>query len=601
MPDLSANDPIEVLRRTVVWQVNSDGTEHEYQHVAMRVLNEGGARMLDAYPVVGEAASRPYVYNARVLRVDGSIESAPSPRSRGRSRLYDLPPLSVGDIVDIEYRFDQSRADVFGEYFGTRHVFYPDRIDGLAPTRLSELVVIAAPDVPIHFVEKNTEGFERSVEEDDAGMIVRRWVGRDLERPSIQSAMPSTTEFLPLVDVTTFRDWDEMATWWWHFIEKEFVTTPAMRKKVAELTDGLDTEAEKVQAIVRFVGQEIRYNAWAFGTHGYEPYSAATIFERRFGDCKDKSILLRQMLAEVDVEALPVLIKAESPRAKETLDAAMVGHFNHCIAYLPPTDEREGYYVDATADRNPIEYLRQDDQGARVLHVQPEGGELHDIPYAPAASNSVIRRYDVALDGAGRARVEMRDTSSGSYGVGMRYRYGGEQGDVGQLLSRRLSAGFGPVEVVDVETSDLEDIGVPAEMTVVFEADDLWSSQGALKALPIGFDGLGLDGVAQESSDSRTYETVLDRPFAHDTLVTYVLPDGARAVDLPTDVRVEVPGYLEYEQQVRSTPAGVEVRRRFSLHEHRVPIDDYAVFRDALQRVRLAETREIQIVTGDQP
>jgi len=107
--------------------------------------------------------------------------------------------------------------------------------------------------------------------------------------------------------------------------------------------------------------------------------------------------------------------------------------------------------------------------------------------------------------------------------------------------------------------------------------------------------------VAQESSDSRTYETVLDRPFAHDTLVTYVLPDGARAVDLPADVRVEVPGYLEYEQQVRSTPAGVEVRRRFSLHEHRVPIDDYAVFRDALQRVRLAETREIQIVTGDQP
>ena len=64
-------------------------------------------------------------------------------------------------------------------------------------------------------------------------------------------------------------------------------------------------------AIARFVGQEIRYNSWPFGTHGYEPFSAATIFERRFGDCKDKSILMRQMLKEIGVEAVPVLINAE--------------------------------------------------------------------------------------------------------------------------------------------------------------------------------------------------------------------------------------------------------------------------------------------------
>ena len=114
------------------------------------------------------------------------------------------------------------------------------------------------------------------------------------------------------------------------------------------------TEAEKVEAIARFVGQEVRYNAWPFGTHGYEPFSAATIFERRFGDCKDKSILLRQMLAEIGVEAVPVLIRAEYARAEEPLDAALVEHFNHCIAYVQPTAERPGYYLDATADRNPV-------------------------------------------------------------------------------------------------------------------------------------------------------------------------------------------------------------------------------------------------------
>ncbi len=603
LPDAGANDPVEVLRRTVVWQVHPDGTEHEYQHVAMRVLNEGGARLLDVYPVVGQGGATIYLYNARVIRADGTVEYAPAPRSRGRSyRSYDLPPLAPGDVVDIEYRCDQSEADVFGEYFGLRHVFYPDRVDALAPTRLSELVVLAPEDVPLTVVERNGEGLRREVRR-EGGTVVRRWTAEDLGRPPLESAMPAVTEFVPVVDVTTFRDWDHFATWYWHFIEKEFQTTPAMRDKVAELTAGLDTEREKIEAITRFVGQEIRYNAWPFGTHGYEPYSAPTIFERRFGDCKDKSILLRQLLAEIDVEAYPVLIKAESPRADEPLDAAMVNHFNHCIAYLPATDDREAMYLDATADRNPLEYLREDDQGATVLHVTPDGGSIHTIPFAPADENALVREYDVALREDGGADVRMLDTSNGAFGVRHRYRYGGETGDLANGLSRELSAGFGAVAIREVETSDLEDIGTPVRLDVTFDAPDLWSGSGDVRSLEVSLDPLGMDQVAKEAAVNRTFDVVLRRPFAHETVATYRLPPGARVLELPPDVEVEAPGLLDYRQTVRETDDGLVVRRSFRMTQPRVPVEDYAAFRDAVQQVRLAEAREVRVSVpgGDAP
>jgi tetratricopeptide (TPR) repeat protein len=603
LPDGEANDPLEVLARTVVWRVHRDGTEHEYQHVAMRVLNEGGARKLDVYPVVGQGRGRIYLYNARIIRPDGSIEYAPAPRRySGSYRAYDLPPLSPGDVVDIEFRSDQSSPDVFGEYFGIRHDFYPDRVDGLAPTRHSELVVIVPEDLPLAVVEKNADDLQREIST-DGGLVVRRWVAENLPRPPIESAMPVLSEFAPMVDITTFRDWSHFSEWWWSFIEKEFITTQSMRDKVVELTEGLETEHEKIEAIVRFVGQEIRYNAWAFGTHGYEPYSAPTIFERRFGDCKDKSILLRQLLAEIDVEAIPVLIKAESPRANESLEAAMVGHFNHCIAYVPATDTLDAMYLDATADRNPIEYLRQDDQGARVLHVGPDGGSLHDIPYALPHENSLLREYDIVLDENGHGQVRLVDTSNGGYGVRSRYRYGGETGDLAKNLSRELSFGFGPVDIGPVETSDLEDIGQPVRLDVQFEAPSLWSGSGEVKSLRVNFDPLGLDQVAKEAAANRTFEVVLKRPFAHDTLTTWKLPPGTRLMNLPVDIRVEAEGVLDYEQQVRETEQGIEVRRRFRLHTPRIPLVDYAAFRDAVQQVRLAEERQIRIVVpaGDLP
>ena len=603
LPEASANDPLEVLSRTVVWRVHRDGTEHEYQHIAIRVLNEGGARKLDVYPVSSQNGGQLYLYNARVIRPDGSVEYAPRPRnSRQDYRAYDLPPLAAGDIVDIEFRSDQSTADVFGEYFGIRHDFYPDRVDGLAPTRRSELVVIAPENLPLSVVERNAADLEREITE-DGDLIVRRWLAQDLPRPRIESAMPAFSESVPAVDVTSFRDWDHFAEWWWHFIEKEFVTTEAMRAKVRELTLGLETQQEQIEAIVRFVGQEIRYNAWAFGTHGYEPYSAPTIFERRFGDCKDKSILLRQLLAEIDVEAIPVLIKAESPRADESLESAMVGHFNHCIAYVPATDTLDAMYLDATADRNPIKYLRSDDQGARVLHVGPEGGSLHDIPYALPQENSLLREYDITLNEDGSGSVLLSDASNGSYGVRARYRYGGETGDLAVNLSRELSSGFGPVSIVDVGTSVLEDIGVPAQLEARFEVPSLWSGIGEVKSLPIGFDALGLDQVAKESPANRSSDVVLQRPFAHDTVTTWKLPTGAYVPELPGDIQVVSEGVLDYEQQVREVEDGVEVRRRFQLHTPRISLGDYAAFRDALQQVRLAEQRQIQIVvpSGDRP
>jgi transglutaminase-like putative cysteine protease len=591
----SRDEPFEVLDRTTVWRVHPDGTEHRYEHMVLRVLDQGGVKQLDTYTIPAWGDTQAYVYNVRVIRPDGSFERAPP--SRGW-RWYDLPPLRPGDLVDVEYRLDQRQADVFGEYFGTRHEFYPDQFDGFVPTRRAELVVIAPPDVPIHVAERRAERLERHEETDADGNTVLRWVASDLPRPPVESKMPKRSEIAPVVDLTTFRDWDAFATWWWAFIQKEFVTTPAMRAKVAELTAGLDTEQEQVAAIARFVGQEIRYNAWPFGTHGYEPFSAATIFERRFGDCKDKSILLRQMLAEIDVEAVPVLIDAEYERADEPLEAAMVGLFNHCIAWLPPTGEREGYYLDATADRNPVEYLRADDQGARVLHVSGEGGSLHDIPYAPPVENAVRRVWTVTLDDEGAGTVGLRDESNGLFGVRMRTRYGGEQGDLPTELAKELAGSFGQVQVQSVVTSDLDDITQPATLDATFTARNLWTREGVLRTLRTGFDDLGFAGVATESEAERDFDLVLDRPFAHDTTVEWRLPPGAALERLPPDVDIDAPGLLRYRQRAERVEGGVAVHRRFELLDRRIGREQYASFRNALREVKLAEARTVAVRPG---
>ncbi len=593
------NDRVQVVDRTTVWRVNSDGTEHRYEHELLQVENSGGVKDLDEYWIPYPYDATLQVYNVRVVHPDGTFERAPAPRrgdsDSGRERLrpFDLPPLEVGDCVDIEYRIDQTQADVFGQYFGTRHVFYADSPDPLAPVARAELVVISPQEVPIYAVEQNGQELEKSVATDAHGFLVHRWVARGLKRPAMQAAMPDRSEYAPLVDVSTFASWEAFASWWWNFIEKEFTTTPAMKQKVAELTAGLTSEHDKVRAITRFAGQEIRYNAWPFGTHGYEPYSAATIFERRFGDCKDKSILLRQMLAEIGVDAHPVLIHARYLRPAERLDVAMVGHFNHCIAYVPATSEREGYYLDATADRDPLEYLRADDQGAQVLHVRDGHGSIHEVPYAPPGENALEREYEVALDRQGGGEVHLIDTSNGSFGVGIRYQFGGEQGNLQKRVAEAMSEPFGKVDVSAARTSDLEDIGQPVRLEVELKATNLWSRDASGANLRLGFDDIPILHVATEPAEEREWDLVLDRPFSMATRIVYLLPDGVRIAELPPDATIAAPGLVDYSLVARQTGDGVEVRRRFTLHERRIGLEHYAAFQGALREIQLAEARTI--------
>jgi tetratricopeptide (TPR) repeat protein len=597
------DEPLCVLDRTCVWSVNRDGTSSSYEHILWRVQNPGGAKSLDRYAIFHSGDSTLSVRNARILHADGRVEAAPAPRggdqetSRGTVRVYDLPPLTVGDVVDVEYRVDESSPSVFGNYFGLRHEFYPDWPDPLAPTLRSELVFVSDADVKLHFHPHNAERLEESASTDDQGRSVRRWVARDLARPKPELAMPARTELAPRVDVTTYENWQAFATWWWSFIEKEFVTSPEMKAKVTELTAGKTDEMDKIRALVTFVGQEIRYNSWPFGTHGYEPFSAPVIFERRFGDCKDKSILLCQMLSEIGVAAHPVLIKADYARPDEPLDAALVEHFNHCIAYVTPTAARPGMYLDCTADLDPIEYLRADDQGARVLHVDHGQAEIADIPYAPPAENQLVRKYDVTIDEQGNGTVQMVDESNGEFGVGMRTAYGGEKGDIKKRLARDLRGAFAEVDVRDVKTSTLEDIGEPARVETQFGAKKLWTTESGGASLRVAFDPLGLEGLAAKPREERTQDLVLDRPYAHDVTIVYRLPKTVKVATVPPRVELSAPGLLSYVQEVRAEEGTVAVHRRFQIDVRRIPVAQYAAFQDAMRQIEQAEQRTVRLAT----
>jgi len=583
---------LELLLRRVVTKVQPNGTSQAYHREVHRVLTEQGARQLDrrgfrAYP--GEEEVR--ILQASVTRLDGTKLDAETGSSGNSGYVaVDFPPLQVGDVVDLEWRDDQLKTGVFGNYFGMKELMSPD--DSLY-VRESEVVLLVPASFPLYLHERNFDG--ESLKEDlpDGGQRLT-WRVKGLTPPRQEGGMPPLIERAPQVHASSFASWEDFGRWWWSLIEEELRPSPEISAKVSELVKDATTPLERLRAIYNFVVTDIRYNAWEFGVHGYEPYSAAVIFSRGFGDCKDKAILLKVMLGEAGIEAWPVLIRSEGRRYEEDHTLALVEHFNHCIAYVPAQEGIEEMFLDGTARFHQLDELPASDAGAQVLVVRGDGVETRRIRFPEPQENHIRQEIRVDLTASGAPQVSLKREVRGRFDVGDRYRYSGSEEQKMEQAERFLSGLFGALEGTPKATwSDPEDLDHPLEST--FEAGVESVSRTTSKGieLPTTFEAMNLlRGAANETT--RTSDLLFDVPWSKETVIDYVLGEGSLPQDLPPDVAVESED-ASYARHVETTSNGVRITETFALKTHRIPVERYEQFRKVCREVDGAQADSIEV------
>jgi hypothetical protein len=412
--------------------------------------------------------------------------------------------------------------------------------------------------------------------------------------------MPQQEEFVPAVQASSYASWEDLGAWWWNLIAPGIVGSPEMRAKVAELTAGRTEPLEKVRALYEFVANDIRYNAWEFGVHGYQPYSAPVIFSRKFGDCKDKAILLRAMLAEVGIEAYPVLINRaataewQGRRPEEDLSLALVGHFNHCIAYLPEQPGIPELWLDGTARLHPLEVLPYDDRGAEVLVVRPDGVQRVRIPAAAAAEHRESQRYHVELRADGSAKIQLELAPLGRYDAQYRSLFAVGDEEARERAERTLTGILGPFQgEIVLKLPNVEDLSAPLVYQMGAEFGSFARpAEGSLE-LPASLRPLQLLSASGLEAE-RHSDLLLDGAMTRDLEIEIRLPEGWRLSTLPDPVTIANED-ASYAWSLESEDGLLRVHERFELRSARVPAARYAAYRELCRIVDQTQKQDLRL------
>lgn len=604
----SENDPYRVILDNTAVALQDDGTTKRYRQLLFQALNDTGVRALDAYPVqyaFGEQWVR--VLKARVHHPDGSTEDA---RIRNRdpqvregeypvwsTAWIDVPPLRAGSVLEIEYLQEDLKQSFFGDYFGDTVVF-SQRV----PVERARYTLTAPAGKALYFHRRGLD-VEAEVTTKD-GRRTWQWDVRNPEKINEEVAMPPLQEVGASLQVSTFRDWDAFARWYHHLIRKQFESSDAIRAKVAELTEGLESEQEKIRAIYEFVVTEVRYIAWEFGVHGFKPYKASTIFDRRFGDCKDKATLICTMLDELGIDAFPVLVEGTRQREVEDFTLPLVSHFNHCIAYIPSmeNDGSAGSFVDGTAEHHPFGTLPEMDYGAKVLVVKDDGSDIVDIPWNRPEERQIDEEMTVTLEDDGSASVVKIDRLTGEFATSVRAAFEIE-GERKVQLERILAQRYPGVKVDRVETSPLDDLSAPVWIRIEFSVPKYLEKAADGLKLPELIDLFASTSSVERwiSREERQWALSLGNPMRSRLRVQVDLPPSLRVAATPDPVdRTTDFGQFRFETERDGRRLLIE--QDFTVSSPRVPAAEYATFRELIEsvletgdaRIRLEKTKEIE-------
>jgi hypothetical protein len=263
--------------------------------------------------------------------------------------------------------------------------------------------------------------------------------------------------------------WEAMGRWYQTILAQVPRGAEPVRGKARELTAGLTDRGQRLAALTAFARRQVRYVAVEVGIGGYRPHTPQQVIERLWGDCKDKALLLVDLLHEVGIEAYPALALLDS-RARVDREFPSPYQFNHMIvavpaaglALSPDAPVAGGYlFLDATQDTGGLAWLQPAVQDQETLVVRDGKGELVRTPVRSATE---ARRLTVTLDlaASGEAKGSARLELTGEGGAAFLHLHDGAKPQEVDRVLRRVFAALLPAgaELADLRWQSV-DGGLP--------------------------------------------------------------------------------------------------------------------------------------------
>jgi len=299
-----------------------------------------------------------------------------------KSAILVLDDVRVGDIIDCAYSIKGANP-VFDWHFAAA---IPVQLEDPVERLLTRVVWPKLRTLRAKTHECSVE----PVAVAGSNTVEYVWDLKQVPGVPLEDSLPVWCDPQPWVQLTDFKSWAQVNQWASALFQISSPFAPALSAKISEWQQ-IPNREQQILTVLRFVQDEVRYFGIEIGDSTEKPADPSVVFSRRFGDCKDKSLLFVAILRALGIEAYPVLVSATSQRAIWDWQPT-AGAFDHCIAVVRCNGRT--YWLDPTMNyqRGPLVAHYLPSYGCGLV-ISPQTIGLTVIPQATGLPQTTTTEY----------------------------------------------------------------------------------------------------------------------------------------------------------------------------------------------------------------
>lgn len=327
--------------------------KESYRHYAVKIEEENGVQNYSDIWVDYEPAYEKLIFHKMLIHRDGKIlqrlkkedfkivqnenDLARKIYNGNYSAGINIEDVQVGDIIEYAYTIKGENPVFSNYYFNVFTLEYSIPINKL----FIQVLYPKNRDISYKLIKSDAKPVQTNL----GDQISLKWELKDVSEVVTNSNLPNWYISFGMVQFSEFNTWSQVIEWSKPLYKQVKIAGSDLGQKFNQLTQNLSSKKDKINKLIRFVQDEVRYVGIEVDEHSHKPHDPFYVYKKRFGDCKDKTYLLVTLLNHLGVDAWPALVNSNLKHNVNLL-LPSPNNFNHVIVFF--IYNGENYFIDPT-------------------------------------------------------------------------------------------------------------------------------------------------------------------------------------------------------------------------------------------------------------
>jgi transglutaminase-like putative cysteine protease len=312
-----------------------------------------------------------------------------------------LDDIRKGDRIEYSYTIT-GRNPIFNDKFFRDLYFQSSQ-----PLARIYKSILISPQRKLNF--KSFNATPKVTVTDKNGLRCYEWNEYQVKPPAYADNQPGWFNNYGYLQVSEYNSWKEVTDWALKVNPTPVNLKGELAKEVNKLKAEAGNDKQKYfRAAVKMVQDEVRYMGIEMGEYSHRANNPEKIFNQRYGDCKDKALLLASVLTAGDIEAEMVLV-----------NSSIKGHIDQ---FIPSPNAFDHAVVVATVNNKPVwvdaTIAYQRGTGTDIyfpnygkgLVLKPGNSSLTTIGAAKAGKITLLEKYTIPNDEKDKVKLDVTAT-----------------------------------------------------------------------------------------------------------------------------------------------------------------------------------------------